>query len=230
MLLSNLLIQYILIWHLSDLTSSYSRIQDPINYKEAVFKLTRNKTNQNYHLVKSALTDQIIVNGNDLHRIDTLGRFLAAKIFQYTDKINMMIVPEFRTMIDNPILLLNYDQDNVKVNPKSTIIGTKSCSLVEIAYLKPKEPARICPWHWIMAEREDKYPFTRANAKCNCQNCLSKTIYDSDFKRLSSCEPEFALMPALHRESSMNKIEKWVFKLEEVPVACVCSIRLNPVF
>lgn len=83
-------------------------------------------------------------------------------------------------------------------------------------------------------DREDKFPFKRANAQCNCENCQAKTIYDSDIYRLSSCQQEFVLLPVLVREvlptlfKTNDTIEKWWFNMEEVPTSCICSLKINP--
>ena len=82
----------------------------------------------------------------------------------------------------------------------------------------------------MLVEREDRFPFKRVNAQCNCEECQAKTIYDSNDKRLSSCQPQYTLMPVLFRESIVKNKEKWIFKLEEISVSCVCSILLNPFF
>jgi len=91
-------------------------------------------------------------------------------------------------------------------------------------------PVPICPWHWILTERKDKYPFKRPYAVCNCQNCQAKTVYDSNMNKISNCQNVFNLMPVLTRDYVSNNIEKWTFSLEEVPTSCVCSIRINPYF
>ena len=106
-------------------------------------------------------------------------------------------------------------------------IGSQDCSLERLAVSKSKTLVTICPWHWVLVDRDDKFPFKRANAKCNCQNCQAKTIFDSLSEQKSNCQNEFVLMPVLLRESFIDNLEKWSFHLEEVPMSCVCSISLK---
>ncbi len=104
-------------------------------------------------------------------------------------------------------------------------IGSRECNLERLSKSKPL--VSICPWHWILVDREDRFPFKRANAKCNCENCQAKTIYDSNGEPMSSCQNEYVLMPVLYRESLKDDIERWSFNLEEVPMSCACSISLK---
>ena len=138
----------------------------------------------------------------------------------------MMMVPELRRLIENQIGILKFvpfKQSNV-----SLVVGVQTCNLEIIAHSSvTKEPVSICPWHWQIVERNDRYPFKRANAKCNCKDCQAKTVYDSESKRLSSCFAQFVLMPALWRDTVANQTEKWSFHMEEVAVSCVCSIYLS---
>lgn len=138
----------------------------------------------------------------------------------------MMMVPDFRRIIKNRIGVLKFEP--FKQNNISGIVGVQSCNLEMVAYATVGiEPVSICPWHWLVVERQDQYPFKRANAKCNCRDCQAKTIYDTDSKKLSSCFAQFVLMPTLLREAVVNQTERWSFHLEEVAVSCACSIFLS---
>ena len=137
------------------------------------------------------------------------------------------MIPEYRNKIDNPIPIIRHDIDKAKNS--SFFIGQQICNLESIAYTSFRGPIPICPWHWTLIEREDRFPFKRANAQCNCQNCQAKTIYDSNVKKFSSCNNQFVLMPVLWKNAIVNRTETWTFHLEEVPISCVCSIRLSPV-
>ncbi len=205
-----------------------------------------NETNDKvkYFISKSVLSDYIQVNSHDKTKNDLLNRFLFSKVYQNNEKIvsfiiltsqiifaflnilikNVMLVPELLNKIDNPLHIIK----NEKVNNSSYFIGEKICNLESIAYTSSRLPIPICPWHWILVEREDKFPFKRANAQCNCQDCLAKTIYDSNMKKFSGCNQHFVLMPMLWRNAIVNTTETWSFHLEEVPVSCICSIRLTP--
>lgn len=161
---------------------------------------------------------------NDTFRIEILNSFLAAKIFQNIEELNMVIGPDYG-FFPNHIPIISFIP---KYQIKMTL-GAPNCSLEKVAITKLSEAVPICPWHWLITERHDVFPFKRANAKCNCINCQAKTIFDSDSRKLSSCQNEKILMPALFRESIVNHTEQWSFYLEEVPIACICSIRLNPI-
>lgn len=176
------------------------------------------------------LLNSIKIPINDSARIETLNIFLAANIYHNIDKINWMLLPDLRYSITNPLSVIKYDprKEAIKNNHTLKNIGSQSCSLEKLAVITPKLPVPVCPWHWKLVEREDKYPFKRANAICNCENCQANTIFDSVNFKLSSCQNENVLLPALLRESNNGESENWSFHLEEVPVACVCSIRLNP--
>lgn len=73
------------------------------------------------------------------------------------------------------------------------------------------------------------------NAKCNCENCLAKTVFDTnDKERYSFCKPVRILMPVLVRKQSVNNIQQnsdhfnWEFRMEPVTNSCVCTLNLKP--
>jgi len=45
---------------------------------------------------KSVLLNYLEVSANDSMRIDHLNQFLSAKIYQLSEKINLMLIPELR--------------------------------------------------------------------------------------------------------------------------------------
>ena len=83
----------------------------------------------------------------------------------------------------------------------------------------------------------------RLNAKCNCDNCLAKTVFDTD-ERYSYCKPVRVLMPVLVRKEitssalksnnysnsilDNNNNYRWEFGMEPVANSCVCAINLKP--
>ena len=137
-----------------------------------------------------------------------------------------MMIPEFRSIIERPLDIIKHESASNEVI-KGIRVGFQRCSLESIALISMRSPIPICPWHWIMLEREDTFPFKRFNAYCNCQACQAMTAYDTDVKKLSSCQNQYVLMPALLRESFMNGTETWTFHLEEVPTSCACSVKLT---
>lgn len=164
---------------------------------------------------------------------DTLNEFLAAKIYQFIEKINLMTIPEFRQAFESSIKVLKYNP-NKKINPAESTIGSTSCRLEKITNSRTFNPVPVCSWHWVINERMDKYPFRRALARCNCVDCQAKTKFDSDRRRLSGCMPNVVLMPVLYKENNNknnnnSSIERWCFGLEEVPTSCICSLRIKPI-
>ncbi len=56
-------------------------------------------------------------------------------------------------------------------------------------------------------------------------------MFDSDRRRLFGCNEYLILVPFLNKDisKSKNKKERWWFGLEEIPIACMCSLKsLNP--
>ena len=92
-------------------------------------------------------TNVLYVLRNDVSRIDILTLFLITNTYKNNEKINMMIVPEFRKIVDNaPVIIKNGSK---KAKKKSFVrIGTQGCKLeiVSQIYSKSKMPAPICPW------------------------------------------------------------------------------------
>ena len=173
----------------------------------------------------------IDVSSSNLSKIDLLNEFMAGKIYQYLETINLMTIPEFRLVFESSIKILKYDSDKVQEDQIHGIIGSTSCKLEKITNSKIPTAMPVCSWHWIMIDRVDKYPFRRALAKCNCIDCQAKTIFDSERRRLSGCMPNVVLMPVLFRDNlkSNESTERWWFALEEIPTSCICSLRLKPI-
>lgn len=199
---------------------------EKISHKEFLFKIdkefsNKQRLNSNKKL-KSKFKSFITVLLNDQNRSDQLKEFLSSKIVQYFDEINMLLIPEFKPIFENIIKIIKMETKSKEVE-YSVKIGTLSCNLDQLAEIRHMT---VCSWHWILVERESIFPFIRANAKCNCENCQAKTIYDSDKFKFSKCKPIYSLLPALTRESITNDVEKWVFSLEEVSTACVCSLTI----
>lgn len=200
------------------------------DFTQKGFKPSKHHKEPTTHPVKkSKFKSYLQISHVDSSKNELLNEFLALKMYQYADKINMMTIPDFRIVLDSSVKIIKSEtvEPGKKMN-ESFKIGTTSCNLERIAYGRSNSPIPVCPWHWVITEREDKYPFKRANARCNCVDCQAKTIYDSDLYRLSSCQPENILMPVLVREKLVNNTERWWFNMEEVPTSCICSLKLNP--
>ena len=176
---------------------------------------------------RAKLKKQLIVESDSPVRVELLNEFLALKIYENIEKIYMITLPQIRVAFQESILLLDdlnhFRKDNLLVK-----LGSTECSLENVALESVNRSSTICPWHWEIHQRQDRYPFKIPVAKCNCESCQAKTIYDSDGYRLSACRHEISFQPVLYRTHHVNKTEKWSFAFEAVPIACVCSIKLSP--
>ena len=167
------------------------------------------------------------VSSNNLLKYELLNEFLCVKVFQHLDIINTMIVPELRNTFNIKIIdSTNIQQANADKRIQKKL-GSDVCNLEIIAGNLLNSPVPICPWHWVITKREDRFPFQRSMVKCNCQKCQAKTIFDSEKTQVSRCSPSYTLMPVLLRESVVDKNEIWGFYLEEVATSCVCNIRIQ---
>jgi hypothetical protein len=138
------------------------------------------------------------------------------------NNLNMMIVPALnghsrrdyhRT---SPNILLN---SSSTIN-KQTITGSygfKECKLRTYKILNNTMP--LCPWHYVIIERANKFPHTRANAVCNCkESCLNS---NSNFR----CSPIRIPMPVLIRGKCNPKrgYYEWMDAIEDINIGCVCT-------
>lgn len=204
---------------------------------------------------KSKFKTYIEVSTKDEQRKEILTEFLAQKILQYSDKISLMTIPEYRKLYSEIKVIKNEPnlyQPSAKFGstschldqianssllwqiecPNIFKIGTKKCRKLktEIEMENIGVPIPICPWHWNIITREDRFPFKISNAVCNCLNCQAKTIYDTKRRKVSSCLPDYVLMPVLVRSSVLDSLEKWRFYMEEVPSSCSCTLnQLKPI-
>lgn len=79
----------------------------------------------------------------------------------------------------------------------------------------------MCPHHFVVEVREDRYPFNRTRAVCNCEKCL--VLPETDFIEYG-CLPIMLLQPVLVRgECKSNGFYEWTPKYESVPIACKCE-------
>lgn len=185
------------------------------------------ETNLKQNLNKFKAKTYLQISSSSSLKTEYLNDFLTLKLNENNDKINMMLIPEFRFIYQNYFKI--YTNDELR-NDNLIRLGSTSCDLETLSIDMINNSVSICPWHWLIDTREDRYPFKRPLAKCNCNNCQAKTIYDSEIQRLSSCKAVNSIMPVLIRSSVVNDTEKWFFNLEEVPTSCVCSIKLKPQF
>lgn len=119
-------------------------------------------------------------------------------------------IPRFRNLSDNS--LVNYT------------IGEKDCIFRNRT--QPNEIG-VCPWHYKIHYRENRYPYYRKEAICNCQHCHNVMRVINDTERL--CRPIKKNFPILYRgnpvQVSSSKCEyEMKLAFEEVTVACECMV------
>ena len=70
--------------------------------------------------------------------------------------------------------------------------------------------------------RPDRYPPYRSIVKCTCDSCQAM---DTNLpKKLFTCYPVFTKVPVLVRsECGSDGFYRWIPRLEEINVACVCG-------
>jgi len=100
------------------------------------------------------------------------------------------------------------------------------------SFPEKQESVTICPWHWLIIERKNRYPFTVPTAVCNCQKCNAHTIFDNPLNAVSRCTNNFILRPVMFKDINNQVLSKrdeelWLFGLERVPISCSCSVKVN---
>ena len=130
------------------------------------------------------------------------------------------------SILDHPAVLKMLD--NVKIenfltqtDPESLEYGSKNCNESLLKILHDHERG-LCPWHYKVEYRSDRYPMKRMQARCNCDVCYfvnNRTISEgNDFH----CRQINKLMPVLIRGDCFNGFYNWNIKFEHVSVACMC--------
>ena len=83
----------------------------------------------------------------------------------------------------------------------------------------------ICPHHFVEENRDDRYPFIRSRAVCNCDSCL--VLPDSSFIKYG-CQPIRIFEPVLVRGKCLsNGVYEWTLNYESVAIACGCDVPIK---
>lgn len=102
-----------------------------------------------------------------------------------------------------------------------TIHGHKTCDLIQQTEW-PINRNTLCPHHFVEERREDRYPFTRFRAVCNCQKCVG---LPNTHVLTYCCQPITIYKPVLTRgECQLNGVYKWSLRFESVAISCGCNI------
>ena len=199
--------------------SNNPRAELTFNYYEDLMKkvnkiLIEKQRNSSRH-DKSKQQNIFSVSQEDPLKEDHLRKFLSIKMQFFNENLDKMIIPELGSTLDRSINIIK----SISKQPESFKIGIDHCQMDK----SDKENiSPLCPWHWLINERENIFPFTRAVANCNCKECQART-FDKSINA-TACEPLITPTPALYRESIENGTENWKFVLEEVPTSCFCSV------
>ncbi len=195
------------------------------------------KPNSNTNFIKTKIEDFMIkARKFDLSSTKSVRNIVSNKTSSCVDpdvsiledkRIEMMkILYDGFSILDHPAVLKMLD--NVKIHnflpqtdSESLEYGSKSCNESLLKILHDHERG-LCPWHYKVEYRNDRYPMTRMQAKCNCNGCYfvnNRTISEgNDF----NCRKIKKLMPVLVRGDCFNGVYNWNMMFEHVSVACMC--------
>jgi len=181
--------------------------------------------NCEYENKYSIFTNYIKVSRKNPSKNMLLKKFLSIKYFQHYELISYLTIGENpRTTVEFLSILEIPTHKNIIYDK----LGSKNCRLESLALSSLDKRVTVCPWHWVVISRVDRYPFELPIAQCNCNECQARTLFDLDRVRKSSCNQNYSLRPVLLRELSVDDDQEvWIFSLEKVPVSCSCSVMFN---
>jgi hypothetical protein len=80
----------------------------------------------------------------------------------------------------------------------------------------------ICPYHFKIIDRTDRFPHLRTQAVCNCANCTRNPLSDD---AIYKCMPITILMPVLKKDTNVcvDGVYSWKPILEYISIACECK-------
>ncbi len=211
----------------SHMLHNYDKVNN-LNAVKRETELTPKNCEGSSHV--SVFSNFLRVSKNEPQKEQLLKEFLCIKYFQHYDIISYMAIDEFRTSFSFRILKNSFEKKSGNFFENIKKHGVDMCDLESVANQNTEKIVSICPWHWVIIKREDRYPFQLPIARCNCVHCLAKTSFDSDRYKRSRCNPNYSLLPVLIKEpnDSTTDEEVWKFNLEEVPFSCSCNIKINP--
>jgi hypothetical protein len=134
--------------------------------------------------------------------------------YMFSDIKGMLDIPEYKYLFAD-LPLLKYRE----VNGAFTTHGSKYCG--DIFNRTEQHESNLCPWHYVLTYRFDRYPHFQTQVRCNCIRCpfVNSNRYE-DFHY--ECKPIIKTQPAMIRDGCVNDTYVWRPALEEVSVACAC--------
>ena len=157
-----------------EIAKQFSRIgYNPTKKQLATATSTSPNDNIQNFLKKSTNYIDIHIEDENLpQKIELMSQFLAAKIAQNIEKINLMSIPELRVALETAFKIVKFSQtETLKIQDR---IGSTSCKLEKIQDSRFDKKVPVCSWHWDMVERENRFPSRRGYAKCNCDDCQAR--------------------------------------------------------
>jgi hypothetical protein len=131
----------------------------------------------------------------------------------FSDIKGMLDIPDYKNLLQD-LPLLKYKQ----VHGSFTTHGSQRCDLLNRT---EQYEMNLCPWHYVLTYRFDRYPHFQTQVRCNCKRCplVDQPRYE-DFN--FECRPVIKIQPALIRDGCVNNTYVWKPALEEISVACAC--------
>lgn len=146
---------------------------------------------------------------------DPTNEELAKKLLDFEESLSMGMqlspIPNVLSSLGHLIVDDNHYNETI-------YYGSKNCRLT--THIEDFQQG-ICPWHYHVTYRENKYPQLQMNAKCNCDKCDYIEIKDDDILEYK-CRPLRNLKGVLIRGKCLNGKYDWYPALEYTSEACLC--------
>jgi hypothetical protein len=177
----------------------------------------------------SQLKEDPIEDKLETERKNVYNKFKASFVQAYSDRIeelSLIQIPEWKLILNERII--KYNKNDGNLIRKYGHGNVKNCNSTSIK-LKQYERVSVCPSHYVLTVRKNKYPYMRVNVECNCQKCILFDKEQPEEKNFQFvCQQEFTLMPALEKvdfKYGQYNESRWVFSMEEVSTSCGCMRR-----
>jgi hypothetical protein len=132
--------------------------------------------------------------------------------YLFSDTKGLLDISEFKNIYSD-LQVLPY----VETTAVYPIYGNPSC---QVANITRQNEMNLCPWHYVLMYRLNRYPHFQTQARCNCKNCAHVKAETTGFN--FECKPIIKLQPALIKDDFLNGSYVWKPALEEVSIACAC--------
>jgi hypothetical protein len=175
--------------------------------KDAQLKLLQYEECQKHFLIKGDVKNEKCKNGEA-----SMQKAFQKLEYLFNDIKGLLDITEFSSIYSD-LEQLEY----VEQNGKFPTYGNPSCLIFNRTL---QRELSLCPWHYKLIYRIDRYPHFQTQARCNCMNCSNLNTKAADFT--FQCKPLIKLQPALVRAKLVDGLYVWKPALEQVAVACAC--------